>query len=152
MFSCSRFTAICWPLVQLPPVPHVVSSLRCAQWLHESVNVINVIHYWLDCSSSHCSWFPCRNTSSKAGLLFIYSRGFCDFTIPLASALFVSYWLFKKLSSAIFKLNPLPALLGDLTREMSCDMFETPQLGQVGAEQESRGSSWSFKSFSLTVS
>lgn len=33
-----------------PPVPHVVSSLRCAEWLHESVNVINGIHYWQDCS------------------------------------------------------------------------------------------------------
>lgn len=28
-----------------PPVPHIVSSLRCAEWLHESVNMINAIHY-----------------------------------------------------------------------------------------------------------
>lgn len=74
-----------------PPVLHVVSSLRCAEWLHESVNVINVIHYWQDCSSSHCSWFHHRNASSKAELLFIYSRGFCDFTISLASSLFINY-------------------------------------------------------------
>lgn len=110
VFICSRFTAICWPLVQLPPFPPVVSSLRCAEWLHESVNVINVIHYWQDCSAIG---FTTKNASSKAGLLFIYSRGFYDFTISLASTLFISYWLLKKSYSAVFKLNPLSALLRD---------------------------------------
>lgn len=52
-----------------PPVPHIVSSLRCAEWLHESVNVINVTHYWQDCFVSLCSWFHCRNASGKTGLL-----------------------------------------------------------------------------------
>lgn len=37
-------------------------------------------------------------------------------------ALFISYWLLKKLSSAVFKLNLLSALLRDLTGKMTCDM------------------------------
>lgn len=38
-----------------PLVPHIVSSLRCAEWLYESVNVINALHYWQDRFTSLCS-------------------------------------------------------------------------------------------------
>lgn len=129
-----------------PPVPHVVSSLRCAEWLHGSVNVINVIHYWQYCSLSPCCWFHYRNASSKAGLLFIYSRGFYDFTISLASTLFISYWLLKKVIQCCFQIKsifcpPRGSHQGD---PLWC-VFEILELSQVGADQVS---SWSFKSFS----
>lgn len=75
-----------------PPIPYNVSSLRCAEWLCESVNVINAIHYWQNCFVSlFAVVFTTEMFPVKQGFLFIYSSDFYIFIITPASAPSISY-------------------------------------------------------------